>query len=100
MEDAAGLTYTNGTTCWEQYIWRTIRSKDKSREFVLEDLAEVFPTRLLSERDTTRHVKAADMEAGTIAGNVRWSFPEGLLERQPSDERKWLSAQVPATIIS
>lgn len=97
MEDAPDLAYTNGTACWEQYMWRTIRPKDKSREFVLESLAKVLPMRLLSDRDTTRHVKAVDIETGTIAGYVRWSFPEGLLEKQSSDGVKWLSAQVPST---
>lgn len=100
VEDAPGLAYTNGIACWGQYMWRTIRPKDKSREFILESLAKVLPMRLLSDRDTTRHVKAVDVETGTIAGYVRWSSPEGLLDKQPSDELKWLSAQVPATSAS
>lgn len=53
--------------------------------------------RLLSDRESTRHVKAVDIKTGTIIGYIRWSFPDGLLDKQPSVEMKWLSAQVPST---
>lgn len=88
VDDASGIAFTNGIACWEQYMWRTIRPKEKSREFVLESLAKILPMRLLSDRDTTRHVKAVDMETGLIVGYIRWSFPEGLLDKQASDELK------------
>lgn len=89
VDDAPALARNNGTAFWEEPMWRMLWPKDKSREFIIENLAKILQRRLISDRETTRHQKLVDRHTGSLLGYSRWRFPE------PTTE--WLDAQVPDT---
>ncbi|KND89699.1 hypothetical protein TOPH_05781 [Tolypocladium ophioglossoides CBS 100239] len=95
VDDAVALGRYNGAAFWEQPMWKMMWPKDKTREYMIEQLTKRIPMRLLRDRDAMRHQKAVDAETGALIGYARWELPEGSKVAPGTGGPEWADAQVP-----
>ncbi|KAK6069573.1 hypothetical protein SCUP515_08921 [Seiridium cupressi] len=88
VEDAAGLARNNMSAFWTDPTWILIWEEGRSRESVIEACTLRMPNNLLNNRAHKRHLKAIEVETGTIVGYVRFVLPDRL-------SGDWLDAQTP-----
>ncbi|KAK9421215.1 putative N-acetyltransferase domain-containing protein [Seiridium unicorne] len=108
VEDAAGLARNNMSAFWTDPTWILIWEEGRSRESVIEastgsslsvsaletwfltpDNSQImFEEEITDSRAHKRHLKAIEVETGTIVGYVRFVLPDRL-------SGDWLDAQTP-----
>lgn len=88
VHDAAGLARNNMSAFWTDPTWILIWEKDRTLESVIEACTLRMPNNLLNDRAHKRHLKAVEIETGTVVGYVRFLLPDRL-------SGEWLDAQTP-----
>lgn len=89
VADGDALAANNLPAFWADPHFR-LSWPNRTLEYHVIQIAKRFPNRLLSGRETKRHLKAVDPETGRIVGYARWILPAGF------DVSVWPEAVTPA----
>ncbi|KIL88804.1 hypothetical protein FAVG1_08053 [Fusarium avenaceum] len=87
VEDAQYIALSKVSAFFEEAWWR-LSWTGRTRESVIQSVADRSPKNLLTDREVRRHQKVVHLETGDIAGYARWILPE-------SHKDHWLNAQTP-----
>lgn len=87
VEDAQYIALSKVSAFFEEAWWR-LSWTGRTRESVVQSVADRSPKNLLADREVRRHQKVVHLETGDIAGYARWILPE-------SHKDHWLNAQTP-----
>ncbi|KAJ4257393.1 hypothetical protein NW762_008513 [Fusarium torreyae] len=87
VEDGQYIALNKVSAFWEEAWWRSTWT-GKTRESVIQGIADRSPKNLLTDREVRRHQKVVHRETGDIVGYARWILPE-------SHKDSWLTAQTP-----
>ncbi|KAH6647291.1 acyl-CoA N-acyltransferase [Truncatella angustata] len=88
VEDSAGVARNNMSAFWTDSTWRLVWPEDRTLEEVIEACALRWPNTVLTDRVHKRHLKAVEVETGTVVGYIRFLLPDRL-------SGEWLDAQPP-----
>jgi hypothetical protein len=87
VEDAQYIALSKVSAFFEEPWWR-LSWTGRTRESIVQSVADRSPKNLLADREVRRHQKVVHLETGDIAGYARWIMPE-------SHKDHWLNAQTP-----
>ncbi|KAM0348711.1 hypothetical protein ACHAPU_004150 [Fusarium lateritium] len=87
VEDGDSIALSKVAAFFEESWWR-LSWTDRTRESLIQSVADRSPKNLLTSRETRRHQKVVHLETGDIVGYARWIMPE-------SHKDYWLNAQTP-----
>jgi hypothetical protein len=74
VADGAALSRNNMSAFWQDASWR-LSWRHRTLEQHIAEQAKRYPRSLLSDRATTRHIKAIDPATGALVGYCRWVLP-------------------------
>ncbi|KAF4994097.1 hypothetical protein FGRMN_6012 [Fusarium graminum] len=87
VEDGDYIALSKVSAFFEESWWR-LTWTDRTRESLIQSIADRSPKNLLTDREIRRHQKVVHVESGDIVGYARWIMPE-------SHKDHWLNAQTP-----
>lgn len=87
VEDGLQIAQSQVSAFFEEAWWR-LSWTDRTRESLIQSIADRSPKNLLTKREVRRHQKIVHLETGDIVGYARWILPE-------SHRDAWLEAQTP-----
>nr|RBQ82324.1 hypothetical protein FVER53263_10268 [Fusarium verticillioides] len=87
VEDGLLIAQSQVSAFFEEAWWR-LSWTDRTRESLIQSIADRSPKNLLTNREVRRHQKIIHLETGDIVGYARWILPE-------SHKDAWLEAQTP-----
>lgn len=87
VEDGLQIAQSQVSAFFEEAWWR-LSWTDRTRESLIQSIADRSPKNLLTKREVRRHQKIVHLETGDIVGYARWILPE-------SHKDAWLEAQTP-----
>ncbi|KAG9496752.1 hypothetical protein J7337_011535 [Fusarium musae] len=87
VEDGLLIAQSQVSAFFEEAWWR-LSWTDRTRESLIQSIADRSPKNLLTNREVRRHQKIVHLETGDIVGYARWILPE-------SHKDAWLEAQTP-----
>ncbi|KAF4336847.1 acetyltransferase (GNAT) family domain protein [Fusarium beomiforme] len=87
VEDGQYIAQNKVAAFWEEEWWR-LSWTGRTRESMVQSVADRSPKNLLTNREVRRHQKIVHVETGDIVGYARWILPE-------SHKDCWLEAQTP-----
>ncbi|KAM0261902.1 hypothetical protein ACHAPA_009528 [Fusarium lateritium] len=87
VEDGQYIALSKVSAFFEEPWWR-LSWTGRTRESIIQSVADRSPKNLLANREVRRHQKVVHLETGDIAGYARWIMPE-------SHKDHWLDAQTP-----
>ncbi|QGI86652.1 unnamed protein product [Fusarium fujikuroi] len=87
VEDGLQIAQSQVSAFFDEAWWR-LSWTDRTRESLIQSIADRSPKNLLTKREVRRHQKIVHLETGDIVGYARWILPE-------SHKDAWLEAQTP-----
>ncbi|KAI1126954.1 acyl-CoA N-acyltransferase [Nemania abortiva] len=94
VEDAAVLARNNMSAFWEDPTWVLLWPEGTTREFLIEQCAKRQAHNMLRDREHTRHLKAVDVNTGSVVGYSRWILPSSHILASDGGPQ-WHEAQIP-----
>lgn len=89
MADGDALAANNLPAFWADPHFR-LNWPNRALEYHVIQISKRYPNKLLTGRETKRHLKAVDPNTGRIVGYVRWILPAGV------DASVWPKGVTPA----
>lgn len=87
VEDGLLIAQSQVSAFFEEAWWR-LSWTNRTRESLIQSIADRSPKNLLTNREIRRHQKIVHLQTGDIVGYARWILPE-------SHKDAWLEAQTP-----
>ena len=95
ITDAAELSLNKISAFWEDPNW-VLSWRHTTLEKHIDKTTKRYPSRLINDRETSRHQRAVDLETGQLVGFARWMIPTSYVA---SGKTAWPEAVVAAVAL-